>query len=255
MTRAWALTCLAALAVVAACGSGNACKKACDRLEQCVKQIPGAQPSECTLDTSNCTGVYRCVADCTLAATCDEILGSIAGSTSYTTCLAACGGPPPADGGTDGPVVIPDLKGDSPQHDSPGPSTKDGTVYLDGAPVQPSTGCQDESSEPNNNSATATLIPGTGLLPGWEICYPGDVDHYLLELGPGQQLQVTIQFSHGQGDLDLALLDPNGLIVATSRSETTTEEVTHTASTAGAYLFAVYGFAGATNTYDTDLSF
>jgi hypothetical protein len=169
VTIARALVCLAALAV-AACGGGNACKKACDKLEQCVKQIPGAQPGECTLDTSNCTGVYRCVADCTLAATCEEIIGAVGSTNSYTTCLAACGGQPPADGGGDGPVVIPDLGSDAVPPDAPGTPTKDGTVRLDGAPVQPSTGCVDEQTEPNNNSATATLIPGAGLIPGWEIC-------------------------------------------------------------------------------------
>jgi hypothetical protein len=249
-----ALACLAALAV-GACGGGNACKKACDRLEQCVKQIPGAQPGECTLDTSNCTGIHRCVADCTLAATCEEIIGAISSTNNYTTCLAACGGQPPADGGGDG-AILPDLmNSDAVLPDAPKTPTKDGTVYLDGAPVQPSTGCQDEPSEPNNNSATATAIPGAGLIPGWEICYPGDVDHYLLELGPGQQLQLKIQFSHNQGDLDLALLDPNGLIVATSRSETNDEEISHTAGTGGAYIFAVYGFAGATNSYDIVVSY
>jgi hypothetical protein len=133
--------------------------------------------------------------------------------------------------------------------------TKDGAVPLDGAPVKPSTACLDASSEPNNTSATATDLSavGSGLIPDWEICYPGDVDHYGVTLTAGQQLTVTIMFVHAQGDLELALLDPDGVVVATARSEDDDEQIVYTASKAGIHVFGVFGFGAATNTYDIQL--
>ena len=71
--------------------------------------------------------------------------------------------------------------------------SKEGPVYLDGAIVQSSKGCLDESSEPNNTSAQATELHIQGDITDWEICYPGDVDHYAIQLDLGDKLVDSVQ--------------------------------------------------------------
>lgn len=140
----------------------------------------------------------------------------------------------------------------SPDDGSMAPS-KEGPVFVDGAVVQPSTGCDDESSEPNNSATDATDLSfaGSGIIPGWEICYAGDVDQYAIGLDEGQKLVVDVKFAHGQGDLDAALIDPDGRVIDSSRSETDDEQVAVTsAATQGTYIIAVWGFAADTNKYD-----
>jgi len=134
--------------------------------------------------------------------------------------------------------------------------SKEGPVYLDGHPAKSSEGCLDKSSEPNNTMETATKIPAPGLIPDWQICYPGDVDHFAIELEMGDKLIVKVKFFNKNGDLDAALLDPDGFVIAQSRSETDNEELSlSTVAKAGTYTVGVYGFADATNSYDLDLTF
>lgn len=260
------LVSLIVVGLVGCSDTDNVCKSACAKLEQCAQQL-GGQAGQCTLDTSKCTGLDRCVAECSMQATCDEIIASVTTdpNNSYARCLQACVGGPPVDGGADAPQLpdsVQQMEGgvdtttgpDGPISDM-GKPTKDGAVHLDGAPVKPSTGCVDDTSEPNNTSATATDLSaaGTGLIPGWEICYPGDVDHYAVTLTAGQQLTFTIKFVHTKGDLELALLDPDGLVVATARSEDDDEQIVHTASKAGIHMVGVFGFGAAKNEYDIQL--
>lgn len=132
--------------------------------------------------------------------------------------------------------------------------SKEGPVYLDGSSVKSSKGCLDESSEPNNASATATRITGQGLIPDWEICYAGDVDHYAFDLNAGDKLVVKVVFFNKNGDLDAALLDPDGFVVDTSRGSGDNEQVQIKADKKGRYVVGVYGFGPATNKYNLDVS-
>ena len=132
--------------------------------------------------------------------------------------------------------------------------SKDGTFYLDGAVIKPSKGCADETSEPNNTAATATPLLGTGKITDWEVCYPGDVDHYAISLKKGQKLTVRVRFTHAKGDLDAALLDPGGNVVRTARGEKDDEEITTPPVPAdGNYTLGVEGFGSATNRYDLEI--
>jgi hypothetical protein len=131
--------------------------------------------------------------------------------------------------------------------------SKEGPVFVDGAPVKSSTGCDDESSEPNNTAADATDLnfAGSGEVPGWHICYTGDVDQYALDLDEGQKLVVDVRFAHSEGDLEAALLDPDGEVIDASRSVTDDEQVAITSTAKqGTYIIAVWGFGPATNKYD-----
>jgi len=132
--------------------------------------------------------------------------------------------------------------------------TKDSEIALDGATVQSSDDCLDKDEEPNNSSSTAKDLPGLGDIPGWEICYPGDVDLYGLTIGAGVQASVTIRFFHNNGDLELALLGPDGGVIATSRSEDDNELVQATVTKEARYLIAIWGFGEATNTYDINVT-
>lgn len=153
-----------------------------------------------------------------------------------------------------GGEVKPDLGADQfKPFDGKLPWSKDGQIYIDGATVKPSPGCSDESSEPNNSGATATTLPGQGTIPGWEICYPGDVDSYAVNVNSGQKLIVEIKFSNSKGDLDMALINPQGFVIRDARSEDSNERIDLTITEAGRYVIAVWGYDDAVNTYDIDL--
>ena len=131
---------------------------------------------------------------------------------------------------------------------------KTGPVYLDGAVVRPSILCQDTSSEPNNSGATATSLTHHGLITGWEICYPGDMDQYALKVDPGKKLTVTVAFKHAKGDLDVALMAPDGFIQgARGVSDNETVTATNTSSARATYILGVWGFNLDTNTYDVNI--
>ena len=106
----------------------------------------------------------------------------------------------------------------------------------------------DDTFEPNDDFSTATPIePGT---------YEGlnvstfDQDVYAVELDAGESVSASINFAHGQGDLELYLVGPNRTVVAASESETNDESVSAVAQQAGTYYLVVRGFQTATNTYD-----
>lgn len=134
--------------------------------------------------------------------------------------------------------------------------SKEGSVYLDGAIVKPATGCADKDVEPNNSVGTATPLTYQGTIPGWEICYPGDVDQFSIALQQGQRLVVrVVSFDNAKGDLDAALVDPTGYVIDTSRTTANVEELRVTsAERAGKYIVGVYGFGSAVNTYDLEIT-
>jgi hypothetical protein len=131
--------------------------------------------------------------------------------------------------------------------------SKERPFRLDGAKVKNPSNCVDVSSEPNNNLDKPTDMnqAGQGTVPGWEICYPGDIDVYKWSRTIGEKLIIKIQFYHSKGDLELALFSPDGGVLSESRSENDNEDVSmNTAPVDGDYIVAVWGFKDATNTYD-----
>ena len=58
-----------------------------------------------------------------------------------------------------------------------------------------------------------------------------------------------IQFVHGEGDLDLDLLDANGSVIALSNG-TTNEESIERSVPAGNYGIRVFGYSGAQGAYE-----
>jgi len=76
------VSCVLLLAGLSGCG-GSACDDACDKIKSCTG-IAG----QCTDD---CSGRNECTADCTLAASCEDIKGSLSGSSNaLTECVKKC---------------------------------------------------------------------------------------------------------------------------------------------------------------------
>ncbi len=112
--------------------------------------------------------------------------------------------------------------------------------------------CVDDAFEENDTQATAVQLPGdvgvSGLADpraagfGWgpplHAC-PGDEDWFSVPLVSGQRVQIDVGFQHAEGDIDIYLLDPGGMGVASSLSVTDNEKITYTAVFTGEYALLV----------------
>jgi hypothetical protein len=98
--------------------------------------------------------------------------------------------------------------------------------------------CSD-AHEPNDRQADATAL--TGEEQGDLAICRGDSDWFAVAGGG----VVRIEFSHANGDLDMAAFDASGAQMAVS--EGTSDSETVTVPTGGAVR--VYGYEGAANTY------
>jgi len=107
--------------------------------------------------------------------------------------------------------------------------------------------CQDDAYEPNDSKTDAAYIIEGGTA-GLQIC-AGDEDWYYLYLLGGETLEVSLAFTHADGDLDLKLLDDAGVVVARSTTVTDGEAASAAATTSGYYFIQVYGYNQAQNDY------
>lgn len=82
--------------------------------------------------------------------------------------------------------------------------------------VPPPGDCLDDDYEPDDSLVRAPERQA-GEHAGRRIC-PGNVDHYPVQLQPGQSLAAELSFEHGDGDLSLVLLRPDG-VTEEARSE------------------------------------
>ncbi|MBN2359435.1 MAG: PPC domain-containing protein [Deltaproteobacteria bacterium] len=129
----------------------------------------------------------------------------------------------------------------------------DGNTYQLQLTITPATPtCRDDALEENDTIATAAaLTPGQVAA---QIC-PNDDDYYSFNLNVGDTVSAQISFTAANGDLDLQLLDPSGQVVDSSTTATgNTETVDHVAVIAGRFALRVYGYRGATNSYQLQLT-
>ncbi|ERH08939.1 MAG: bacterial pre-peptidase C-terminal domain protein [halophilic archaeon J07HX64] len=81
-----------------------------------------------------------------------------------------------------------------------------------------------------------------------------DSRHYFaVDLNAGDQVEVTMEFSHDEGDLDIDLVDPNEFSLDSSASITDDETVSVTAETGGEHYITPYAYSGAPNSYELDV--
>ena len=80
----------------------------------------------------------------------------------------------------------------------------------------------------------------------------GENHNFAIDLESGDQLTVTASFTHAEGDLDLELYDSSELL-ARADSSTDDETLTREADTSETHYITVYGYEGATNSYELDV--
>jgi len=112
----------------------------------------------------------------------------------------------------------------------------------------------DDLYEDNDDFSTAAEI-GMGTIDDL-ICI--DDDWYYVTVGSGNYLEVTITFTHDDGDLDLYLYyDSSEIPVASSTSSTDDELIHYVEPTDGIYYIKVVnfeGYAGGPTAYDITIS-
>lgn len=77
-----------------------------------------------------------------------------------------------------------------------------------------------------------------GTYNGLRMCVD-DEDFFEIDLQSGDQITVDLAFSNIEGDIDLALLDPDGLLVTYSTSGDNDEQVSFVVDSSGAWFIWV----------------
>jgi len=101
--------------------------------------------------------------------------------------------------------------------------------------------CFDDHLEENDSMQAAMFILN-GSYPELVMC-PGDEDWYEHYMFSGETLSTQIAFLHAQGDLDLRLLDAQGVELDASNSSGDGEEVSVTIAEEGLYYVRVIDYA------------
>ena len=112
------------------------------------------------------------------------------------------------------------------------------TVDVEGA--EPT--CRDDGFEENDTRETASAMD-TRRVDRLMAC-PGDSDYYAVELGPDDDITVAVEFTHSEGDIDLRLLNGDGVVVASSLTTSDDETISYTATRAGTFAIEVRLFGG-----------
>jgi hypothetical protein len=108
---------------------------------------------------------------------------------------------------------------------------------------EPIPACDADSFEPNDSLALAKPMDG-GMASG-QIC-ANDLDGFLFTAQTGVQLEVRLQFLHGDGNLELSLYEPGrdprfSSPVARADSNTDDEFISHRTRRTGDFLILVSG--------------
>jgi hypothetical protein len=111
------------------------------------------------------------------------------------------------------------------------------------SPAGAAADCVDDAFEDNDSVGSAAPV-SEGVISGLQACELDD-DYFSIPLTPGDEIQVDARFVHAEGDIQLALLDPAGSVVAASQSTADEEQVVHTAATGGVFSIRVYLMADA----------
>lgn len=116
----------------------------------------------------------------------------------------------------------------------------DYTVSLDVESVAMSCGVEDPS-EPNDDCASAAPLPTFASVDGY-FCGPeSDDDWFSVEVAAGEELYVSVEHFHFEGNLELEVFDPDdGLVGLSYNAGPDLEEVTIEDTQAGTYCVRVY---------------
>jgi len=137
-------------------------------------------------------------------------------------------------------------------------ATQNGTYYVEVYGFQTATAAYDleltVASQPDDvleeNDVFATAQPVAPTLYSDLQLVGGDRDYYAIPLDEGESVSLSMDHDHSEGDLDLAVYDPDQHWVTNSYSATDDESVTFNATQSGDYYVMVYGYNGASAAYD-----
>jgi|GEM_PF-546582 len=102
-------------------------------------------------------------------------------------------------------------------------------------------------AEPNNSRADASDLPFPGSVSGVAIDSAGDIDFYRV-VHAGGRIDIQLDFTHADGDLDLFMYSEGGSQLADSQGVTNQERIAGTLA-AGTYFIRVIGYGSATGAY------
>ena len=103
--------------------------------------------------------------------------------------------------------------------------------------------CAPDAFEPNEDVATAKPIGlGTTTANLCESASVYDFDFFAVTVGAGQALTATLRFDAAGGDLDLALVDAQEELLASSEGVTSVEQLTWPATSATTVYLVVFGY-------------
>ena len=127
-----------------------------------------------------------------------------------------------------------------------------------GAPPNPCTGNGTTTSdilEPNDSVATATLASTLPLdCTGLSIHSTVDEDIFEVNMVAGVTYYVNVTFQHFNGDIDTGWETATGGYLSGSGSTSNIESMTVSATLTQATYVRVYGYSGAINTYDIEIT-
>jgi len=107
-----------------------------------------------------------------------------------------------------------------------------------------------DSLEPNDDRSSAVNTGSGDSYDDLTIHDSEDEDYYAVEAEAGERITADIEFTDDNGDIDLELQDASGSYLDGSISVSDGESVEYIADSDGTYYVRVYGFGGATNSYD-----
>ncbi|MFO0806899.1 MAG: pre-peptidase C-terminal domain-containing protein [Gemmataceae bacterium] len=115
-----------------------------------------------------------------------------------------------------------------------------------------------DSFESNNTVATASNLGSLSAVSNYSnlsIHNASDVDFYRFTTANAGAANVSINFTHSVGDLDMVVYGSDGTtIVGSSGGTTNTESVNFTSAAGGTYYVKVYGYSSATGAYTMRIS-
>lgn len=109
----------------------------------------------------------------------------------------------------------------------------------------------DSTQSPDNPGTSIQNAPeiSDGTHGPYELT-TGENHFFAVELNEGDTLDVTMEFTHSEGDLDINLFDPEERRAASATSLDDDETVSMTATASGTHYINPYGFSGGPNSYE-----
>ena len=141
---------------------------------------------------------------------------------------------------------------------STGNGTGGGGLSVGSTPPSPCTGngtTAPDILEPNDSTATATLSSTLPLsCTGLSIDSTTDTDYFEIVMQSGVTYYVNVSFTHANGDLDVGWDSSTGSWLTSSGGTSNLESMQYSSTTNQTTYVDVYGYSGAVNTYNIDIS-